>query len=147
MDTLCRSFPSATQLPPQQVLERGKDVPEVAWCRPGEDAALEVSWDGGCMCSALQQMNAAFQHRSGSSVTALCASAVQQCLATPPVPARHFTSITALGARRVHRGITCPCPAGSQGRQGLPHQDAPVAVRPADTHHLFWVFILLALQA
>ncbi|PRW61487.1 CPD photolyase isoform B [Chlorella sorokiniana] len=26
----------------QEVLERGKDVPEVAWCKPGEDAALEA---------------------------------------------------------------------------------------------------------
>ena len=26
-----------------EVLERGKAVPEVLWCKPGEDAAMEVS--------------------------------------------------------------------------------------------------------
>lgn len=26
-----------------EALERGKDVPEVAWCQPGEDAGMGVS--------------------------------------------------------------------------------------------------------
>lgn len=29
-----------------EVLERGKEVPEVKWCSPGEDAAMEVRYSG-----------------------------------------------------------------------------------------------------
>ena len=55
-----------------EVLERGKEVPEVQWCKPGEDAAMEVSSSyGGVRCRAVQ----AAQSSSGLWCRLVCISA------------------------------------------------------------------------
>lgn len=53
----------------EQVLEKGKEVPEITWCSPGEDAGVEVSFPvlskslevEFLMCDNLPLMNSAIQ--------------------------------------------------------------------------------------
>lgn len=52
-----------------EVMERGKAVPEVDWCKPGEDAAMEASAAAHATCPPCLLLGRA---GSGGSVAGVC---------------------------------------------------------------------------
>lgn len=70
-----------------EVLEKGKAVPEVGWCAPGEDAALEVSeglteslFGWGCQ----QSVGDSRLERAALPATSVCPALAHQPTNQPP---------------------------------------------------------------